>query len=214
VFTGIVQGLCPVVQCEDKLGLRQLTLALGELADGVELGASVAVNGTCLTVTEVKASGQVCFDVIQETLTLTNIGVLAQGSLANVERSMRVGDEIGGHQLSGHVIGTVVLARVEQSANNRVLWFQSQPEWMRYLFYKGFVALDGASLTISAVDRQQHQFAVSLIPETIARTTLGQATPGVSVNLEVDYQAQAVIETLERLLEDPDWRMRLRNALS
>jgi riboflavin synthase len=174
----------------------------------------VAVNGTCLTVTEVKASGQVCFDVIQETLTLTNIGVLAQGSLANVERSMRVGDEIGGHQLSGHVIGTVVLARVEQSANNRVLWFQSQPEWMRYLFYKGFVALDGASLTISAVDRQQHQFAVSLIPETIARTTLGQATPGVSVNLEVDYQAQAVIETLERLLEDPDWRMRLRNALS
>ncbi len=213
MFTGIVQGLCPVEVVEDEAALRRIAIAMGEHAIGIETGASVAVNGTCLTVTAA-SDGVVSFDVVRETLENTNLGDLAPGCLVNVERSFRVGDEIGGHILSGHVIGRVRVAGIEEALNERNVRFAVQPEWMKYLPHKGFVALDGASLTIASSDATANEITVCLIPETIARTTLGSAEPGSWVNLEVDAQTQAVVDTVERLMNSPEWVARLREASS
>jgi riboflavin synthase len=205
MFTGIVQGLRPVVGVIDEPALRRLVVDLQELAEGVNLGASVAINGTCLTVTAAER-GRVSFDVIRETLALTNLGSLRIGDRVNVERSFRVGDEVGGHILSGHVTGVVELRDVDVAQNQRNLRFDAPAALMKYLLHKGFVALDGASLTIAAVDRVRNRIEVCLIPETIARTTLGLIEPGARVNLEVDAQTQAIVDTVERVLADPDWR--------
>ncbi|MAT82663.1 MAG: riboflavin synthase [Gammaproteobacteria bacterium] len=202
MFTGIVQGLCEVGAVDDEPGLRRLELRLGgELTDGLETGASVAVNGVCLTVTAVEG-GDARFDVIRETLSLTNLGDLAPGHLANVERSFRVGDEVGGHILSGHVSGVAEVARVEEAANERNVYFRVPPELMKFLSYKGFVSLDGASLTIAHADAGACEIGVCLIPETIRRTTLGRVTVGSRVNLEVDPQTQTIVETVERVLAE------------
>jgi riboflavin synthase len=209
MYTGIVQGLCEVTALEDTANLRRLRVDVGPLAENAELGASVAVNGTCLTVTEVRG-GVLGFDLIRETLRLTNLADLNAGALVNVERSYRVGDEIGGHILSGHVTGVVSVQRIETAENLREVYFNVEPRWLKYLPYKGFVALDGASLTIASVDPEQSVISVSLIPETIARTTLGRCEVGYRVNLEVDAQTQAVVDTVERLLASPDWQERLR----
>ncbi|MGA0840818.1 MAG: riboflavin synthase subunit alpha [Pseudomonadales bacterium] len=208
MFTGIVQGLKPILQVEERAHLRRLVVALDELAEGLALGASVAVNGTCLTVTAVDA-GAVSFDVIAETLSLTNLGALRTGTLVNVERSFRVGEEVGGHLVSGHISGTAVLERVDERENERNLFFRAPPDCMKYLLHKGFVALDGASLTLATVDRHLHQVSVCLIPETIARTTLGRVKLGDRVNLEVDAQTQAIVDTVERVLADRELHDRL-----
>jgi riboflavin synthase len=205
VFTGIVQGLCRVVGVVDEPGLRRLRIELGELALGLEPGASVAVNGTCLTATQIDA-GRVGFDLIRESAERSNLGRVRAGDDVNVERSLKFGDEIGGHVLSGHVADTVTVARIDAAANERTVWFDVAPQWLPYLFHKGFVALDGASLTIARVDRERARIAVSLIPETIARTTLGRVAVGDRVNLEIDPQTQAIVATVERLLSDPEFR--------
>ena len=209
MFTGIVQGFCPVVRIEEAANLKRLAIRLGELAAGVETGASVAVNGTCLTVTGEEAGGVLTFDVIQETLKLTNLGSLAVGDHDNVERSFRVGDEVGGHILSGHVADTVKVDRIEQADNLRTLHFSVPRQWMKFLNHKGFVALDGASLTIASVDDSASEISVSLIPETIERTTLGRIVAGDRVNLEVDAQTQAIVETVERLMASPEMVARM-----
>ena len=211
MFTGIVQGLKTVLRIEEQAHLRRLVIALDELADGLSLGASVAVNGTCLTVTAVDG-GAVSFDVIAETLSLTNLGQLRVGSLVNAERSFRVGEEVGGHIVSGHVSGTAILERIDERVNERNLFFRAPPDCMKYLLHKGFVALDGASLTIASVARDSDQISVCLIPETIARTTLGRVVQGDRVNLEVDAQTQAIVDTVERVLADPTLRDRLTRS--
>ena len=205
MFTGIVQRLCPLVDVRDGAGVRRLDIDLAELTAGLSTGASVAINGVCLTATAV-AGTRASFDVIQETLAHTNLGLVRNGDAVNVERSLKFGDEIGGHVLSGHVADVVKVARVETAEGVRNLWFDVAPKWMVYLFHKGFVALDGASLTIASIDRDRQRISVSLIPETIRRTTLGTATVGKVVNLEVDPQLQAVVGTVERMLKDPAWR--------
>jgi len=208
MFTGIVQGLCKVCEVTDEVNLRHLTVDLGKMADGVALGASVAINGTCLTVTA-EQEGKPTFDVISETLKLTNLGDLAVADLVNVERSLRVGDEIGGHILSGHISTSVVVAEVVEAQNTRDVYFRVPERWMKYLHMKGFVALDGASLTIASVNAEDCTISVSLIPETIERTTLGRIQAKARVNLEVDSQTQAVVDTVERVLDSPVWRDRL-----
>ena len=212
MFTGIVRAYQAILAIERHTALTRLQIDLSGLTEGLEQGASVAINGTCLTVTGQDGDG-VWFDVIQQTLDNTNLGTLAVGQCVNIERSFRVGDEVGGHILSGHIAAAVPVVAVEQSDNLRRLWFSAPPEWLRYVLLRGYVALDGASLTVSHLDTDQGRFAVSLIPETIERTTLGSVAEGERVNLEVDSQSQSVIATVERLLEDPDWRDRLRTAL-
>ena len=165
------------------------------------MGASVAINGVCLTATEVQM-GKACFDVVRETLDRTNLAALQRGSRVNVERSFRVGDEIGGHILSGHVAGTATVDALEEGDNERNLWFRVEADWLRFLHHKGFAALDGASLTVTQVDGPAQRIKVSLSPETIARTTLGSVTQGDRVNLEIDPQTRAIVETVERVLEE------------
>lgn len=209
MFTGIVQELAPVVAIRREAGITQLDVALSAAARrGLQGGASVAINGTCLTVAR-QSEVSVGFDVIAETMARTNLGDLTVDSQVNVERSAAFGDEIGGHRVSGHITGVARISAITREEANRVMRFEVDRNWLRMLFHKGFVALDGASLTISAVDREAACIEVSLIPETLARTTLGTRDVGDRVNLEVDPQTQAIVETVERLFLDPEWRRQI-----
>ena len=199
MFTGIVAGLCPVVafdysQCKVRLGV-----ALDSLADGLEEGASVAVNGVCLTVVGV-AGDVVMFDVVPATTQITNLSSLGIGKCVNVERSMRFGDEIGGHLLSGHVCTTVTVMKASSGSIGPGIVFQVPQNWSRYLMPKGFVALNGVSLTLSEFDRESSVGRVNLIPETLRRTNLGEANSGDQLNLEIDTQTMAIVNTVENYL--------------
>lgn len=195
MFTGIVQGTGRVTMIERREGALTFELTMGELAKGVERGASIAIAGVCLTATSINRES-VRFDVIGETLTKTALGSMQVGSEYNVERSAKLGDEIGGHQVSGHVSGVVTIRAIETPVNNWIVRFACDPGWMPYLLPKGFVALDGCSLTI--VDVGDDWFTVHLIPETLARTTFGQKTQGDAVHLEIDPMTRAIVDTVKR----------------
>jgi len=198
MFTGIVQGQAQVTRLQREQEFMRLTLTLpdGHL-ENLQTGASIAVNGTCLTVTGFEGN-QVHFDLIMETLRVTNLGLLSESDTVNFERAARFGDEIGGHLLSGHVHDQVEIVEIERPENNCILWFEASPQWMKYILPKGFVALNGASLTIGEVIG--NRFNVYLIPETLSLTTFGRAVEGWKVNLEIDPQTQAVVDTVERYM--------------
>ena len=201
MFTGIVQGVCPVVSCETHAGIARVAVDLDDFARGLELGASIAINGACVTVTEIDGS-LVGFDLIKETIELSNLGELAAGTTVNVERSFRVGDEVGGHILSGHVAGVAVVTQIKSDDGHRLVTMAVPREWTAYLMLKGFVALNGASLTIAEVDRSAATIKVSLIPETLARTTFGRLEEGDRINLEVDSRTQVIVDTVREVLKD------------
>jgi riboflavin synthase len=205
MFTVIVQGTAEVVAIQEAEDFRTHVLALPEaLREGLALGASVAHNGACLTVTAIEGD-RVSFDLMRETLRVTNLGALKVGSRVNIERAARFGDEIGGHAMSGHVICAAELVELEAAPNNRRLWFDLPREMGRFLFEKGYIGVDGISLTIGEVRSQTGvgcpRFSVNLIPETLARTTLVDRVAGDRVNIEIDPQTQAIVETVERVLE-------------
>lgn len=198
MFTGIVQGKATIKSIEKHDQFMRLQLELpAERADNLQLGASIAVNGTCLTVTAFEGN-LVSFDLIMETLRVTNLGTLSVGDQVNFERAARFGDEIGGHLLSGHVHDQVTICQIEKPENNCILWFETNEEWMKYILPKGFVALNGCSLTIGEVEN--NRFNVYLIPETLGLTVFGNAEVGNKVNLEIDPQTQAVVDTVERYM--------------
>lgn len=199
MFTGIVKGLAEVVSINDRQGLRELVVALPEAAQGeIEIGASIAVNGCCLTVVNQPKPTQVQFDVIVESLQRTNLGALSVGDRVNVERSFKVGDEIGGHIISGHIANTCQVQKIEQQGD-QVRWQLSLPPALSdYVLSKGFIGLDGCSLTIGTVS--EDWFDIHLIPETLARTVFGHKQVGDELNLEVDAQTQAVVDTVKRYL--------------
>lgn len=201
MFTGIVQGVCNVVSSETGAGITRVAVDLGGLVAGLELGASIAVNGACVTTTEIDGS-LVGFDLIKETVELSNLGELAPGTTVNVERSFRVGDEVGGHILSGHIAGVAVVSDIASDGGHRLVTVVVPREWMAYLLLKGFVALNGVSLTIAEVDRSAAAIVVSLIPETLARTTFNRLEVGDRINLEVDSQTQAIVDTVRAALQD------------
>ncbi|KJV33941.1 riboflavin synthase subunit alpha [Aquitalea magnusonii] len=198
MFTGIVQGMAEVVAIEEKQDFRRHVVRLPQaLTGGIELGASIAHNGCCLTVTEVN-DDLVAFDLMAETLRLTNLGALQVGDRVNVERAAKFGDEIGGHAMSGHII---CLARVEEvirTPNNCTVWFSLPAEFTKYVFAKGYIGIDGCSLTIGSVDG--NRFCVHLIPETLERTIIQFRQPGDAINIEIDPQTQAIVDTVERVL--------------
>ena len=202
MYTGIVQGRCEVVQSQRDAGLIRLGVRLRELADGLQLGASVALNGVCLTVASI-AGDVVAFDLIRETATLTNLGAVQPHDEVNVERSFVAGDEVGGHIVSGHVACMVEVCDIRAATGHRRVSVAVPQPWRRYLLPKGFVALDGVSLTVADLDRDAGTATVSLIPETLARTGFGRATVGDRLNLEVDSHTQAVVDTVRDLLSDP-----------
>ncbi|EHD21641.1 MULTISPECIES: riboflavin synthase [Brenneria] len=199
MFTGIVQGTAPVVSIDEKANFRTHVVQLPpELLPGLVPGASVANNGCCLTVTSVEGD-RVSFDLMKETLRLTNLGDINAGDIVNLERAAKYGDEIGGHIMSGHIICTAEVVKILVSENNHQIWFRLADEsLMKYVLHKGFIGIDGISLTIGEVTR--NRFCVHLIPETLHRTTLGQRRLGQRVNIEIDPQTQAVVDTVERVL--------------
>ncbi|APE32046.1 riboflavin synthase subunit alpha [Halomonas aestuarii] len=205
MFTGIVQGTAEVVAIQEAEAFRTHVLALpAELREGLSLGASVAHNGVCLTVTAIEGE-RVSFDLMRETLRVTNLGALREGDRVNIERAARFGDEIGGHAMSGHIMAMAELVELDEAPNNRRLWFELPPALGRFLFDKGYIGVDGISLTIgetrTATAAHGPRFCVDLIPETLARTILVDRAPGDLVNIEIDPQTQAIVETVERVLE-------------
>ena len=199
MFSGIVQGVAPIHSITEKADFRTQVVKLPpEMRKGLAIGASVANNGVCLTVTEIN-DNLVSFDLMQETLRITNLGALKVGDWVNIERAMQMGTEIGGHILSGHVYCTATISNIIASENNRQIWFElPNTEVMKYILTKGFVAVDGISLTVGEV--RGNQFCVNLIPETLQRTLMGQRKLGDRVNIEIDSQTQAIVDTVERYL--------------
>ncbi|EGQ9121227.1 riboflavin synthase subunit alpha [Vibrio parahaemolyticus] len=198
MFTGIVQGTAKVVQIDKKERFQTHVIELdGALIEGLEIGASVAHNGCCLTVTNIDGN-RVSFDLMQATLALTNLGLLEEGSAVNVERAAKFGDEIGGHSMSGHISLMANIVDVIDTPNNRTIWFELPQESMKYVLAKGYIGIDGCSLTIGEVEA--NRFSVHLIPETLQRTLFGSRKVGDKVNIEFDPQTQAIVDTVERVL--------------
>ncbi|MFT5012096.1 MAG: riboflavin synthase [Dinoroseobacter sp.] len=202
MYTGIVQRMLPIEQLVRKTGLMVFSLKFDdELLDRLEEGASVAVNGCCFTVTGFDGS-LVSFDAIAETLEITNLKYLEIGHQVNVERSAKSDAEVGGHILSGHIIDTAKIIDVLETENNRRLTFQADPDWLKFVFNKGFLALNGCSLTVAHIDRELAQFSINLIPETLARTNFNLLKVGDEVNIEIDSQTQVIVETVERVMAE------------
>jgi riboflavin synthase len=199
MFTGIVQGVAEIVAIEEKELFRTHTVRLdAALLPRLELGASVAHNGCCLTVTAIEED-RVSFDLIKETLRITNLGALQVGDRVNIERAAKFSDEIGGHLMSGHIMTTAEICKIIQSENNREVWFRLQDaEQIKYILRKGYIGIDGISLTVGDVTKTK--FCVHLIPETLERTTLGSKKLGHKVNIEIDPQTQAIVDTVERVM--------------
>jgi riboflavin synthase len=198
IFQGIVQGKFQVSSVEDIRGLRRLKVAYpGSLQAGLSDGASIAVNGVCLTVVQ-RDNDCVGFDVVEETLKRTNLGALRAGEFVNIERSIKVGDEIGGHHVSGHVDGTAKIVAIARPENNCILTLKIDLPWMEYVFPKGFIALNGASLTVNEPDLAKGTFRVHLIPKTLELCNFSSVELGDRINFEIDRQTQAVVDTVKR----------------
>lgn len=202
MFTGIVQTQCNIHSIITQSGLITISIILPEfLRENINLGASIAIDGVCLTVTSFDAvSGEVSFDIMQETLNLTSLAALEKGYSVNVERSAKANAEIGGHIVSGHVDGTATISAIQKTDNNLRISYQFPSALAKYVFKKGFVALNGCSLTIADIDYHQHELTVSFIPETLKISTHGNKKIADIINFEVDRQTQAIVDTVERVL--------------
>ena len=189
MFTGLIEavgevaGVHPTASGGLRIGVRT------RLAAHLQVGDSLAVNGVCLTAVST-AGGEVTADIGPETTRVTTLGSLTAGTLVNLERSMAADGRFGGHFVQGHVDGVATVRDIVEDGFARIVTFSAPAELLRYIVEKGSIAVDGVSLTVSAVD--DVSFAVSLIPGTLERTTLGTAEPGRPVNLEVDVLAKYV----------------------
>ncbi|MDN3377724.1 MULTISPECIES: riboflavin synthase subunit alpha [unclassified Pseudoalteromonas] len=204
MFTGIVQTKATVLSTEQREGVLRLTLSVGiQYIDKLEIGASIAINGCCLTVVKFSPAenqlAHVYFDVIDETLKLTNLGQLAADGKVNFERSMIFGSELGGHIMSGHIHCTARIDDIINTQDNCKIRLALTSQWQKFVLYKGFVGVNGASLTVGETD--DNGFWLHLIPETLAITNLGLAKVGEQLNIEVDQQTFTIINTVENYLK-------------
>jgi riboflavin synthase len=188
MFTGLVAGRGHITAADRSGDGVRLTVQT-PLASELTLGDSVAVNGVCLTAVTINADAFAA-DVMNETLSRSSLGDAAVGSAVNLELALRASDRLGGHVMQGHVDGLGTIADITDDGFARRVRISALPEVLRYVVEKGSIAVDGVSLTVAAVDNES--FTVSLIPETLQRTNLGQAEPGTRVNLEVDVLAKYV----------------------
>jgi len=193
MFTGIVEELGTVAALEDQGDALRLSIAATTVLEGVRLGDSIAVNGCCLTVTTFDQATWTA-DVMQETLDKTSLAGVEPGDRVNLERAVTPTTRLGGHLVQGHVDGTGTILRRTPSEHWEVVEISLPAHLARYLVDKGSIAVDGVSLTV--VEAGEESFTISLIPETLARTTLGMKQVGAAVNLEADVLAKHV----ERLL--------------
>ena len=203
MFTGIVQTQAVVVDATNQGGVLRLALQVEQqYAENLNIGASIAINGCCLTVVKFASDTQGCcvinFDVIDETLKLTNLGMLAVNDTVNFERSVTFGTELGGHIVSGHIHCMAEILSIKHHQDNCKMQLALAKEWQKYVLYKGFVSVNGASLTVGEVDEQG--FWLHLIPETLSITNLDNYREGDKLNIEVDQQTYTIINTVENYL--------------
>ena len=195
MFTGLIETICTVKSVSRSAGSMVLTIDLGVLADESKTGDSIAINGACLTIAKLQGS-LASFDVSAETLAKSTLGKLKPSSEVNVERSLKASDRFGGHFVLGHVDGTATVDAINKSGEFANIKFAAKAELLNAIVVKGSVAVDGISLTIATVDHKS--FGVSIIPETLKRTTLGKAKIGDCVNIETDI----IVKTIKRQLDE------------
>lgn len=205
MFTGIVQGVGKIIQIIDKDKLRSFKIELPKhLMQNLQIGASIANDGCCLTLTGF-GDNWVLFDIMQETLSITSLGDKKVGDYINIERSAKYGDEVGGHIMSGHVACTAKITQIIKTETNCTMVIEIPSPFQKYILYKGFIGIDGASLTIGKIN--DNQFSIHLIPETLAITTLKDKKEGDKVNIEIDSQTQAIVDTVERVMAMKEGRL-------
>lgn len=198
MFTGIVAGTGTIREISGEEVVRIVIDFQSVTTDNLETGASVSIDGTCLTVVDIN-SPKISFDVIPETLQKTTLGNKSAGSAVNLERALKMGDELGGHLLSGHILGMGEITERVEGMENLDLRISCPSHIMKFVQEKGYIAIDGISLTIGDVD--ETSFSLHLIPETLALTTIGGKQIGDKVNIEVDSMTQTIVTTVERILE-------------
>ena len=199
MFTGIVQGIRKISLVSDIEGGRKIRIQLDDYSENLDHGASVAVNGVCLTAVKISEYWAE-FDIIQETLNRSNLSTLKPGDSVNIERACSYGDEVGGHHESGHVDCMGIIKKLYNSPNNCDVVVGCEKHWLAYLIPKGWVTVDGVSLTV--VDIGENWFSISLIPETLKQTVLGLKAEGQKINLEFDHTVKVIVHTIERMLPE------------
>ena len=193
MFAGLVEDLGKVVSVEDQGPGKRLVIESAMIAEDAAIGDSISNNGCCLTVVEIDGS-RLAFDAGPETLKRTNLGGFRPGTRVNLERSLKIGDRLGGHFVTGHVDAAGHLDERIDDQDWSTFWFRVPPELTKQMASKGSIAVDGVSLTL--VDVELDRFSVALIPHTLSVTTLGRLAPGELVNLEADLLAKYVQQQL------------------
>jgi riboflavin synthase len=203
MFTGIIQGVSTITSIKDTEGLRTFTLEFPQgFSEELCVGASVAIEGVCLTVTSIFSPTSVEFDVVLQSLSVTTLGSYRVGSKVNTERAAKDGAEIGGHPLSGHIDFAAQIESVRTSQNNCVFRVHVPSEFRKYIFPKGYIAINGASLTVSEVDKSAGWLEVWLIPETRRMTVFEQKQAGDWLNIEIERGTQVAVDTVRASMEE------------
>jgi riboflavin synthase len=197
MFTGLIKSVCTVKSASAAAGGMRLAVDLGELAGESKIGDSIAVNGVCLTIAELRG-GIAEFEVSGETLAKSALGKLKSSSPVNVEPAMGATDRFGGHFVLGHVDGTGTIKAIRRRGEFADIEFATSPELLAQMVVKGSVPVDGISLTITAISG--NSFSISIIPETLKKTILGTAKVGDTVNIETDIIIKAIKKQLENIL--------------
>ena len=198
MFTGIVQGLGVIQSIKEGDGIITFSVVCPDTQDLI-IGASVAIDGVCLTATSINGD-LVTFDIIPETMERTTLGERSADDNVNIERSLRYGDEVGGHLLSGHIIGRGLVTYSESVGEGAQLKIKAPPAIQKYIQTKGYIGIDGISLTLGEV--VDNEFDLHIIPETLRLTTLGSKQAGDAVNIEIDSTTMMIVETVERLIKE------------
>jgi riboflavin synthase len=199
MFTGIVQGTGTIISIDQKVTSSTFSIDLGELSSNLNPGSSVSVDGICMTVTSQKDS-VVNFDAIQETLSRTTLGQAVEGDMVNLERALKMGDELGGHLLSGHIMSTSSIISKKNNGEGIDIKISLNEKLKSFVMEKGYIAIDGISLTVGTVEN--NSFNIHLIPETLERTTINSKIEGSMVNIEIDSITQAVVSTVSTIMKN------------
>ncbi|MDH7795450.1 MULTISPECIES: riboflavin synthase subunit alpha [unclassified Beijerinckia] len=203
MFTGIIQGMATIDAIDDHDGIRTFKLQFPEgFSEGLAIGASVSVDGVCLTVTKLLSADSASFDVILQSLNVTTLDEVAAGARVNIERAAKDGAEIGGHPMSGHIDFSTPIESVATAEGNKLLRIAIPQAFRRYIFPKGYIAINGASLTVSEVNKNEGWFEVWLIPETRRMTVFEEKKAGDHVNIEIERNTQVVVDTMRDAVQE------------
>lgn len=209
MYTGITQGCFPIINVKQQSDHLQYQVKIPQqLANNLRIGASIAIDGVCQTLVEQQPDPTspdnviLTFNAITETLHKTTLRGLQPRQLVSIERSMCFGDEVGGHLLSGHVHGTGTITDITNTTLQYSMTIQVPSTWLAYIFPKGFIAVNGSSLTVVDVDPTESTFSIHLIPETQRQTRLANYHIGDHVNIELDQQTRTIVDTVKRILSE------------